>query len=74
MHAAAHGRAAHGGGCVQDAGGALKNTVEQLESRLMNVEVQYAGRLQAAKAKVDQQGSLITALMERVAALEARCP
>lgn len=63
------------GGGVQDAAAAgLKNTVEQLEARLMSIEVQYAGRLQAQKAKADQQASLITALMERVAALEARCP
>lgn len=60
---------------MQDAShSALKNTVEQLESRLVNVEVQYAGRLQAQKAKADHQSSLIAALMERVAALEARCP
>lgn len=59
---------------VQDGGGGLKNTVEQLEGRLMNIEVQYAGRLQAQKAKVDQQAALVAALMERVAALEARCP
>jgi hypothetical protein len=38
----------------------------------MQVEVQYAGRLQAQKAKNDQQAAIIQSLLERVQALEAR--
>ena len=58
--------------CIQEGSYALKSTVEALESKIMQVEVQYAGRLQAQKAKNDQQAALIQGLLERVTALEHR--
>jgi hypothetical protein len=57
---------------LQEGSYALKGTVESLESKIMQVEVQYAGRLQAQKAKNDQQAAIIQSLLERVQALEAR--
>jgi hypothetical protein len=57
---------------VQEGSYALKSTVEALEAKIMQVEVQYAGRLQAQKARNDQQAGIIQALLERVSALEHR--
>lgn len=56
----------------QEGSYALKSTVDALESKIMEVEVQYAGRLQAQKAKNDQQAQIIQGLLERVSALEQR--
>lgn len=57
---------------VSEGSYALKSTVDALESKIMEVEVQYAGRLQAQKAKNDQQAQIIQGLLERVSALEQR--